>query len=65
MLPLMTPSSGRRDLDHHRPVLGVEERHEVDDVGIGRQRLVLPVEQAGPVDDLVGLAAELQHLPGT
>ena len=50
---------GRRDLDHHRPVLRVEEGHEVDDVRIGRQRLVLPVEQAGPVDDLVWLAAEL------
>ena len=49
-------------LDHHGAVLRVEESHEVDDVRIGRQRLVSPVEQSGPVDDLVGLAAEFEHL---
>jgi hypothetical protein len=36
--------AGRRNLDHDRSVLRIEERHEVDHVGIGRQRLVLPVE---------------------
>ena len=45
---------GRRDLQHDRPdIFRVDERHEVDRVGVGRQGLVLPVERTGPVDDLV------------
>ena len=54
---------GGRNLQHHGTgVLGVEERHQIDHVGIRCERLVLPVRQAPPVDDLVGLAAELEHL---
>src|SRR5215207_1382394 len=34
----------RRDVEHDRPrALGVEERHEIKRVGIGRESLVLPV----------------------
>ena len=45
---------GRRNLEDHRAdVLGREERHRVDDVDVGRQRLVLPVGGPRPVDDLV------------
>ena len=48
----------RRNLQHHRPdVLRVEERHEVDRVGVGRERLVLPGQRPRPVDDLVEVAA--------
>ena len=50
----------RRDLQHHRPdVLGVVEREDVDRVGIGRERLVLPRQRPRPVDDLVEVAAAL------
>ena len=54
----------RRNLEHDRSgILGVEERHEVDRVRIGRERLVVPVERARPIDDLVHLARSLgEHL---
>jgi hypothetical protein len=57
------------DLQHHRAdVLGVDEGHQVDDVGVGRQGLVLPVQQARPVHELVevGLGVtdgRLEHHP--
>jgi hypothetical protein len=54
---------GGRNFQHHGTgILGVEERHQIDHVGIRCERLVLPVWKARPVDDLVGLAAELEHL---
>ena len=44
----------RRNLDHDRPnIPGVEEGHEIQRVGIGRQRLVLPVQRLAPIDHLV------------
>ena len=47
---------GRRDFQHHRAgVLGIEERHQINHVGIRSERLVLPVRQARPIDDLIGL----------
>ena len=47
----------RRDLQHHRAdILGVEERLQIDHVRVRRERLDLPVRQARPVHDLVGLA---------
>src|SRR6478736_8747239 len=54
--------AGRRNLDHHWPILRVEEGHEVDDIGVGSQGLVAPVEQTRPVNNPVGLATELKHL---
>ena len=56
--------AGRRNLQHDRSgILGVEERHEIDRVRIGRERLVVPVERTRPVDDLVHLAGRLgEHL---
>jgi hypothetical protein len=54
-VPLITP--GRRDFQHHwTGVLRVEERHQIDHVRIRRERLVLPVRQARPIDNLIGLA---------
>ena len=55
---------GRRNLQHHRAdVLRVDERHQIDHVGIRRERLVLPVEQARPVENLVEAAFDLaDHL---
>ena len=44
----------RRDLEHYGTnVLGAEERHEVDGIGVWRQKLVLPVGRPRPVKDLV------------
>jgi hypothetical protein len=57
-----TVIGGRNLQNHGTGVLGVEERHQIDHVGIRCERLVLPVRQARPVHDLVGLAAELEHL---
>lgn len=56
--------AGGRDLDHDRAhVLRAEEAHEIERVGVRRERLVMPVERTAPVDDLVHLAGRLgQHL---
>ena len=57
MVPLIDTVVGGRNLQHHGPdILGVEEGHEVDHVGVGRERLVFPVRQTRPIDDLIGLA---------
>ena len=54
------PVIGGRNLEHHWSGLRrVKEGHEVDGVGVGRQRLVLPVQQARPIDDLVPAALRL------
>ena len=54
---------GGRDLHHHRTdVCGVEERHEVDGVGVGREGLVLPADRPRPEHDLVGRSTQLDHL---
>jgi hypothetical protein len=34
-------------------VLRVDERHQVDRIGIGGKRLILPVREVRPADDLV------------
>jgi hypothetical protein len=39
--------------DHGTDVLRVEEGHEIDDIWVGRERLVLRVQEARPVEDLV------------
>jgi hypothetical protein len=40
----------------------IEERHEVDRIGVRRQRLVHPVERTAPIDDLINLGLRLsQH----
>ncbi len=45
---------GRWKLDDDRPhVLGIKVWREIDDVGVGREGLVLPVEQLRPVQQLV------------
>ena len=55
---------GRRNLQHDWPdILRIEERHEIDHVRVGRERLVPPVQQTGPKEDLVELALHLaDHL---
>ena len=63
MLPLNDPFLSWRQVEDDRPVLGVEERHEVERVGVRHQRLVVPVQGLSPVDDLVHLARRLaEHL---
>jgi hypothetical protein len=48
---------GQRDFQHHwTGVLRVEERHQINHVGIRRERLVFPIRQARPIDHLIGLA---------
>jgi hypothetical protein len=50
----------RWDFEHDwTDVLRVEEGHEVDGVGVGSKGLILPVEQARPIDDLVATLAGL------
>jgi hypothetical protein len=45
---------GGRNLKYHwTDILSIEEGHEVDRVGIRRERLVFPIQEARPVDDLV------------
>ena len=56
------PSAGGISSTIGPDVLRVEERHEVDRVGVRRQRLVLPVRQARPVDDLVEGAPGLRTI---
>ena len=51
--------AGRHVDERSDRILGVEERHEVDRVRIGRERLVAPVERTAPIDDLVHLAVRL------
>ena len=52
----------RRNLQHHRPdILGVVEGHEIDRVGVGRERLVLPTDGPRPIDDLVEVAFGVVH----
>ena len=48
-----------RQVENDRAILGIEERHEVDRVRIGRERLIAPVERPAPIDDLVHLAVRL------
>ena len=55
-----------RQVEDDRLVLGVEEHHEVERIGIRRERLVARIERPPPIDDLtdpaVGLAQHfLQH----
>jgi hypothetical protein len=38
--------------DHGTRFLRAEERHEVDSVGVGREILIFPIRQAGPIEDL-------------
>jgi hypothetical protein len=42
-------------------VLRIEERHEVYHVGIGRLRLVFPIREPRPQDDLVVLSLQAYH----
>ena len=45
----------RRDFQHHwTGVLGVEERHQINHVGIRRERLVLPVRRSRPRSSRAG-----------
>ena len=54
--------AGGRDLqDDRADILGVVEGQDVDRVGVGRQRLVLPGQRARPVDDLVELHPGAAH----
>ena len=46
--------SVRRRIQYHwTDFFRVEERHEVDRIRIRGEGLIFPVEQAGPIDDLV------------
>jgi hypothetical protein len=47
---------GRRQVEHDWPVFGIEEHHEIERVGIGRERLILPIQWATPVDGFADLA---------
>ena len=55
---------GWRNLEHDGAcVLGAEERHQINHVGVRGECLVPPVEQARPVQHLVEAAADLaRHL---
>jgi hypothetical protein len=54
---------GRRNLQHDRShFFRIEEGREINDVGVGRKRLGLPIEQARPIQHLVFFAFGLtQH----
>lgn len=52
--PSNRPIVSRRNLQRDRPrIFSVDERHQVNRVGIGSQRLVFPVGKTGPIDDLI------------
>ncbi len=52
-----------RQIENNGTIPRGEESHEIESIGIGRQRLVLPIQWPAPIDDLPNLAWRLgQHL---